>query len=115
MISNINYVKKILGDLKAKKKFGQNFLIDENVVDKIARIACDERYKTIEIGQGLGALTEKLLIYSSSVDAYEIDKDMFERLSSSIDDERLNIYLQDYLFYLHISQLFLLNLNLWYF
>lgn len=97
MISNINYVKKILGDLKAKKKFGQNFLIDENVVDKIARIACDERYKTIEIGPGLGALTEKLLIYSSSVDAYEIDKDMFERLSSSIDDERLNIYLQDFL------------------
>ena len=28
MISNINYVKKTLGDLKAKKKFGQNFLID---------------------------------------------------------------------------------------
>ena len=48
MISNINYVKKVLGDLKAKKKFGQNFLIDENIVDKIAKVACDKDLKTIE-------------------------------------------------------------------
>ena len=97
MISNINYVKKALGDLKAKKKFGQNFLIDENIVDKIARLACDKDLKTIEIGPGLGALTEKLLEYSDSVDAYEIDKDMFDRLLNSIEDERLNVYLEDFL------------------
>ena len=41
MISNINYVKKTLGDLKAKKKFGQNFLIDSNIVDNIAKNACE--------------------------------------------------------------------------
>ena len=61
MISNINYVKEVLGDLKAKKKFGQNFLIDSNIVDKIAKNACDESQTTIEIGPGLGSLTEMLL------------------------------------------------------
>ena len=58
MISNINYVKKTLGDLKAKKKFGQNFLIDSNIVDNIAKNACDINCKTIEIGPGLGALSD---------------------------------------------------------
>ena len=38
MISNINYVKKVMQDLKAKKRYGQNFLIDENITDKIAKL-----------------------------------------------------------------------------
>lgn len=97
MISNINYVKEVLGELRAKKKYGQNFLIDSNVVDKIARIACDKDLKTIEIGPGLGALSEMLLKYSKSVDAYEIDEDMFNRLVNKIDDERFNVYLEDFL------------------
>ena len=97
MIANINYVKNTLKDLKAKKKFGQNFLIDENIVDKIARIACDEDLKTIEIGPGLGALSEHLLKYSKSVDAYEIDKDMYRLLCENLNDERLNVYLSDFL------------------
>lgn len=97
MISNINYVKEVLGELRAKKKYGQNFLIDSNVVDKIARIACNEDLKTIEIGPGLGALSEMLLKYSKSVDAYEIDEDMFNRLVNKIDDERFNVYLEDFL------------------
>ena len=37
MIANINYVKNVLGELRAKKKFGQNFLIDTNTVEKIAK------------------------------------------------------------------------------
>ena len=97
MISNINYVKKVMGELRAKKKFGQNFLIDENIVDKIAKNACDEELKTIEIGPGLGALTEQLLKYSKSVDAFEIDKDMYNLLVNNIKDDRLNVYLEDFL------------------
>lgn len=97
MIANINYVKNTLRELKAKKKYGQNFLIDENIVDKIARISSDEEMRTIEIGPGLGALTEHLLMYSRQVDAYEIDKDMFKLLIDNIDDERLNVYLGDFL------------------
>ena len=97
MISNINHVKKVLGELKAKKKFGQNFLIDSNIVDKIARSACDSNSLTIEIGPGLGALTEMLLKYSKVVDAYEIDKDMYDILTDTINDERLSVYLMDFL------------------
>ena len=97
MIANINFVKEIMGELKAKKKFGQNFLIDANIVDRIAQKACDRDLKTIEIGPGLGALTEMLLKYSKDVDAYEIDKDMYELLCKNIDDERLTVYLEDFL------------------
>lgn len=97
MISNINYVKSVMGELKAKKKFGQNFLIDSNIVDKIAKSACDPNLKTIEIGPGLGALTQMLLKYSKSVDAYEIDPDMFELLTNKLKDEKLNVKLQDFM------------------
>ena len=97
MIANINYVKETMGELKAKKKYGQNFLIDSNVVDKIARNACDRDLTTIEIGPGLGALTEMLLKYSKDVEAYEIDKDMYEILNRNIKDERLYVYLEDFL------------------
>ena len=97
MISNINYVKSVLGDLRAKKKFGQNFLIDTNVVEKIASIACDRDITTIEIGPGLGALTEQLLKYSKNVDAYEIDKDMYELLNNNLKDDNLKVYLMDFL------------------
>ena len=97
MIANINYVREVMGELKAKKKYGQNFLIDANVVDKIARNACDSNLTTIEIGPGLGALSEMLLKYSKDVEAYEIDKDMYEILKRNISDERLHVYLQDFL------------------
>ena len=97
MIASISHVKEVMKDLKAKKKFGQNFLIDGNIVDKIASFACEKAYKTIEIGPGLGALSEMLLKYSKDVDAYEIDKDMYEILLKSIDDERFHVYLQDFL------------------
>ena len=97
MIANINHVKTVLGEKRAKKRLGQNFLIDANIVDKIAREACDQDLKTIEIGPGLGALTECLLKYSSSVDAYEIDPEMYEILTDTLHDDRLNVYLQDFL------------------
>lgn len=97
MISNINYVKQVLGDLRAKKKFGQNFLIDTNTVEKIAKVACNNDLATIEIGPGLGALTEQLLKYSKKVDTYEIDKDMYQLLNDNLKDDNLNVYLQDFL------------------
>ena len=97
MIANINHVKKVLNDKQAKKKYGQNFLIDQNIVDKIAKGACDKDTLTIEIGPGLGALTECLLKYSKAVDAYEIDRDMYEILNDTLKDERLNVHLEDFL------------------
>ena len=97
MISNINYVKGVLGELKAKKKFGQNFLIDTNTVEKIAKLACDPSLTTIEIGPGLGALTEQLIKYSKNVDAYEIDHDMYELLTNNLKADNLSVKLIDFL------------------
>lgn len=70
-------------NLKAKKKFGQNFLVDENVLDNIVNgsdIASED--VVIEIGPGLGNLTEKLLEKAEKVIAFEIDKDMCEILEN---------------------------------
>lgn len=96
--ASISYVKSVLGDKHAKKKFGQNFLIDDNIVDKIAKVACDPNVHTIEIGPGLGALTEHLIKYSLSVDAYEIDKEMYDILTREFkDEEKLQVNLKDFL------------------
>lgn len=61
----------------ANKKLGQNFLIDENVIDTIANaseISSDNL--VIEIGPGLGTLTDKLLQKAGKVIAIELDERM---------------------------------------
>ena len=58
---------------KAKKHFGQNFIIDNNIVEKIARLGQAKNQKVLEIGPGLGALTQFLLREAESVVAVEID------------------------------------------
>lgn len=59
-----------------KKKFGQNFLKDENIITKIVNSAeIEENALIIEIGPGSGALTKEL-IKKGNVIAYEIDKDL---------------------------------------
>lgn len=68
--------------LTAKKKFGQNFLIDDNILDEISTSACinyDELI--IEIGPGLGNLTSYLLKKSRYVLLVEIDNNMIEILN----------------------------------
>ena len=47
--------------IKAKKSLGQNFLIDKNTVNKIINTIDINNKNIIEIGPGLGALTEKIL------------------------------------------------------
>ena len=51
--------------ITANKKLGQNFLIDENVIEQIADASeITKEDLVIEIGPGLGTLTEKLLLLS---------------------------------------------------
>lgn len=58
-----------------KKSLGQNFLIDQNILDKIVSAAgLDEQSGALEIGPGIGALTERLAAAAGKVTAVEIDR-----------------------------------------
>lgn len=69
-------------NITANKNYGQNFLIDENVVNSIvesAEISKDDF--VIEIGPGLGTLTSKLLEKAGKVTCIELDKKMLDILN----------------------------------
>ncbi|MFX1259887.1 MAG: 16S rRNA (adenine(1518)-N(6)/adenine(1519)-N(6))-dimethyltransferase RsmA [Promethearchaeota archaeon] len=65
-------------DFTPKKKFGQNFLIDSKVLDKIISEAkLNANDIVVEIGAGLGALTSELIKNTKKVYSYEIDSTLF--------------------------------------
>jgi 16S rRNA (adenine1518-N6/adenine1519-N6)-dimethyltransferase len=62
---------------KARKRFGQNFLHDQGIIRQIIRsISPREDQHMVEIGPGLGALTEELLAEANALDAIELDRDL---------------------------------------
>lgn len=67
--------------VKAKKKFGQNFLKDTSVLDKIIQSMPNNNNYVIEIGPGLGDLTKNLVKYKDMT-AYEVDTDLIGILES---------------------------------
>jgi len=80
------------------KKFGQNFLIDGNIADKIAAAAAPEGAYALEIGPGLGALTVRLLQRAKHVAAYEIDAGLVRALGGILpDQDRLTLFHKDFL------------------
>lgn len=69
--------------IQANKSLGQNFLIDDCVIEKIIESSNIEKEDLIiEIGPGLGVLTERLLKKSNNVVVIEIDKKMIEILQN---------------------------------
>ena len=73
--------------LRAKKSWGQNFLADEAVQDAIARLAVErEGEVVVEIGSGLGHLTERLVAHGARVVAVERDRDMARVLRAELGD-----------------------------
>ncbi len=65
----------------AKKSFGQNFLVDQNYIDKIIAALNPQPDETIvEIGSGRGALTGKLIESGANVVAIELERDMISSL-----------------------------------
>jgi len=72
-------------NIRAQKKYGQNFLTDEGVLDGIVEAAgvCGEDH-VIEIGPGLGSLTKKLAAAASHVTAIEIDTQMIPVLQEEL-------------------------------
>lgn len=82
-----------------KKSLGQNFLIDVNILENIIKHAgIDKQAGVIEIGPGIGALTEQLAIHSEKVIAYEIDQRLLPILTDTLGDyENIEIIHQDIL------------------
>ena len=77
----------------AKKKWGQNFLIDQKVVETIVQAADVKNEESIlEIGPGLGTLTRALLERNSHVTAVEIDPELCVKLRQRfVKEERFTL------------------------
>lgn len=86
-------------DLYAKKNFGQNFIIEAGVVEKIARHAVvSDHCVAFEIGPGIGALTQFLCEYADEVVAFEIDERLPAVLADTLQDyHNYQVVLQDFL------------------
>ena len=83
--------------MKAKKSLGQNFLIDNNVINKIIdEVSACEDDLIIEIGPGRGALTSKLKNKGCNVIAYELDRDL-SNILSKLEDNKLHVIYGDFL------------------
>ncbi|MBX3616137.1 16S rRNA (adenine(1518)-N(6)/adenine(1519)-N(6))-dimethyltransferase RsmA [Nitrosomonas sp.] len=81
---------------KARKRFGQNFLIDQSIIAKIiAEIHPQKNDRIIEIGPGLGALTKSLIRMVDHLDVIEIDRDIAARLHDEFARDKLTIYTSD--------------------
>ncbi|WP_298443625.1 16S rRNA (adenine(1518)-N(6)/adenine(1519)-N(6))-dimethyltransferase RsmA [uncultured Ferrimonas sp.] len=66
---------------RARKRFGQNFLHDMNVIDRIVgAIGPDNDHTLVEIGPGLGALTQPVAEQVETLNVVELDRDLAERL-----------------------------------
>lgn len=69
---------------QARKRFGQNFLIDNRVIDLIIQSINPEADQTlVEIGPGLGALTLPLLKKAGKLDVIELDRDVIPLLKKT--------------------------------
>ena len=82
----------------AKKKWGQNFLVDNNLLDKIIKtIDITTEENVLEIGPGQGALSEKLVDVAKSLSMVEIDPDLIKILEVHEKLSGLKIINQDIL------------------
>ncbi len=76
-----------------RKRFGQNFLVSPGVIRNIVMAIAPRRDdRLVEIGPGLGALTEPLLAALDHLHVVEIDRDLIARLRQSFPAERLTIH-----------------------
>lgn len=82
-----------------KKKFGQNFLVDENIVRKIVNVAGVKREDGVmEIGPGIGTMTQILCEEAKRVLAVEIDEKLIDVLNFTLEDyDNVNVINKDIL------------------
>ena len=76
--------------VKLKKKYGQNFLIDENIANKIVDLINFKKLKILEIGPGDGRLTNKIISKNpKKLELIEIDKDLTKILKEKFKNNKL--------------------------
>ena len=82
---------------KFRKRFGQHFLQDNRIIeDIISSINLKEKDHVVEIGPGLGALTQKLLQTNLQIDVIEIDRDLAKNLNDRFSNhEHFKLHLAD--------------------
>ena len=89
--------------VKLKKKYGQNFLIDENIANKIVSLIRNRNLKILEIGPGDGRLTNKIIGKNPKIlEIVEIDKELINLLRDKFRELK----------YLKITNKNILNYNL---
>ena len=77
----------------ARKRFGQNFLVDRGIINAIVSAIDPQRHDTVvEIGPGLGAITEPLLARLDHLHVVEIDRDLIARLKKQHALTRMTIH-----------------------
>ncbi len=94
------YIKEILDrfDKKLKKSLGQNFLFDKRVLDAIVQSAVvDEDTNVVEIGAGVGLLTDLLCQNARKVVTVEIDDSLEVLLSETLPHQNFHLHLEDVL------------------
>ena len=86
-------------DVKFKKKFGQNFLKDINIVKRIVDVSgIDSNSLVIEVGPGGGVMTRELASRAKNVLAYEIDTDLEDELFKRLEGfDNVDVLFQDFL------------------
>lgn len=100
-IATVARTKEIMEtfDLHTKKMFGQNFITEPGIVRKIAEVSqvtTDDA--VIEIGPGIGALTEQLAMRAGKVVAFEVDERLEEVLAYSLEQyNNVEVIFQDFL------------------
>ena len=81
-----------------KKKFGQNFIHNEEIINRIATaITPKHNNLVIEVGPGGGALTKKLKNHFDNVLAYEIDLDLKSTLEKEFHDSNVSFIFDDFM------------------
>ena len=84
--------------MKAKKKFGQNFLVDPFFVHQIIKdINLKDGDEVLEIGPGKGAITHPILKKIEHISVIEIDPDMIKILKKNIEDKKITVLAKDIL------------------
>ena len=97
-----------------KKKYGQNFLIDQNIIKKICSLVSSKQLNVIEIGPGDGRLTEQILISEpQKLKIIEIDSDLIPILKTKFNkNKKIKIINENILNYPLIENVDLIISNL---